>query len=461
MHPTEFAAAQEAKPIAAIEAEQSVLGALLLDNNSLDRVDGLVADHFYRAEHRTMFLEIVKQISSGKTCDVISLFDALRDKLPDTLAYINSLAQNTPSAANIRRYSELVTDRGIKRALVAVAGEAQDLAATTHLDAATVVDQVASKIEALAQQKTSSEPVSLSESLVDYVDLLTARMNGGIKPIATGFADLDSRLDGGLERGTLTVVAGRPGMGKTAFGLCIARNVATWGASAVLSMEMSKAQINDRNISALGKLPLSWLKKPTEQQKEDTMRWAQVTHAFQSAQAMNMYIDDQTALTMLAIRSKARSVKRKIGLDLLMIDQLNFITGAVAKDNKSYEIGEYTRGLLSLAKELNCAVLLLAQLNRDCEKRTNRRPLIADLSSSGSIEQDAANIILMYRDEVYNPDSQEKGVCEINCAKQRQGEPGIVALTYIGSQTRFEDLAFRWVPPSHREEQPKQRRGFN
>jgi replicative DNA helicase len=460
MNLDDFPEIQERPAIAAIEAEQSVIGALLLDNVALDRADGLRAEHFYHAEHRSMFLEIGRQISAGKTCDVISMFEALRVKLPDCLPYLNSMVQNTPSAANIKRYADMVIDRAVKRALVVVASEAQDLAHQTHVDAGTMIDQVAAKIEALAQTKTGQEPLSLSEALVGYPDLLEARMRGTVKPIATGFKDLDRRLDGGLERGTVTVVAGRPGMGKTALALCIARNVAKWGSAGVLSMEMSTEQINDRNIAALGKLPLWWLKKPTEDHIEDHERWANFNAAFQTAQSMNLHISDETNLTMLAIRSKARAIRRRAGLDVLIIDQLSFITGAAAKDNKSYEVGEYTRGLLAVAKELNCAVVLLAQLNRDCEKRTTKRPIMADLSVSGSIEQDAANIILLYRDEIYNPDTQDKGICEVNCVKQRQGEPGLVALTYVAAQTRFEDLPFRWQPPSARKEDRSQK-GFN
>jgi replicative DNA helicase len=170
-----------------------------------------------------------------------------------------------------------------------------------------------------------------------------------------------------------------------------------------------------------------------------------VTHAFQKAQSLNLWIDDQTSLNLLAIRSKARFIKRRAGLDLLVIDQLSFITGSKA-ENKAYELGDYTRGLLALAKELDCAIVLLAQLNRECEKRMNKRPMLSDLSSSGSIEQDASTVIFLYRDEVYNLDTQDKGICEVITAKQRQGEIGACALTYIGNQTRFEDLAFHWKP---------------
>jgi replicative DNA helicase len=437
----------------AVHAEQSVLGALLNDNDALDRIPDLQAGHFYRHEHQTMFTEICKQIASGKRCDVISVFEVLQSKIADCLVYLNSLATSVPSSANVGRYSDIVIDRAIKRSVASVGLEMNEAAGGIE-SADEIVDKYAAKIEALAQKKTKQEPQRMSDMLGNYVEVIQARMDGTIKPIQTGFRDLDDRLDGGLERGTLTIVAGRPSMGKTAMGLCLARNVADWGTSLFLSMEMSRDQVNDRNIAALGKLPVAWLKRPTD----DPAMWSRMTHAFQRAQESNLFIDDQTALNMLAIRSKARSVKRKNGLDLLVIDQLSFITGSQAAQQWE-AVGEYTRGLLQVAKELNIAIVLLCQLSRKVEERNDKRPLMSDLAMSGSIEQDAANILFLYRDEVYNPDSQSKGICEVITAKQRQGEPGIVGLAYIGNQTRFEDLAQPWV--RQEQEAPRRRGGFD
>jgi replicative DNA helicase len=222
-------------------------------------------------------------------------------------------------------------------------------------------------------------------------------------------------------------------------------------------MEMDIRQVNDRNIAALGKLPISWLRNPPE---DDTGGWTRLTAAMQKAQELEFYVDDQTGLNMLEIRNKARQIKRRNGLDLLVIDQLSFITGGNSKEKKTYElVGEYTRGLIAIAKQLNCAVLLLCQLNRECENRQNKRPQLSDLAMSGSIEQDAANVIFLYRDEIYNPDSRDKGICEVICAKQRQGEPGIVPLSYFANQTRFEDVAYHWEPPRMRE--PAKSRGLD
>lgn len=431
----------------AIEAEQSVLGALLLDNDAIDRIGDLQADHFYRTEHRTIYAEIAKQIAAGKTADVISIGMALADKMDDCMSYLNAVAQNTPSATNIKHYADIVADRAVKRALAAFGGEIQEMAYAAIDNASTLVDRAATRIEELSQKRTRSEPVRMSESLSAYADLLTARMEGRVKPISTGFVDLDRRLDGGLERGTLTVIAARPGMGKTAMGLALCRNVAAWGSAGFLSMEMPLEQVNDRNIAALGKLPISWLRNPVE---DDKPNWDRLTSAYQKSAELEFYIDDETGLTVLDIRNKARQIKRKRGLDMLVIDQLSFITGG-SKEKKNYELaGEYTRGLIGLAKQMKAAVVLLCQLNRDCESRPNKRPQLSDLAISGSIEQDASNVIFLYRDEIYNPDTMEKGVCEVNCAKQRQGEPGTIALSYIANQTRFEDYSSAWQPPKMR-----------
>lgn len=439
-----------------VHAEQSVIGALLIDNDALDRIPDLAPTHFYRHEHQLIFAEICRQIAASKTVDVVSVFETMHAKVEDCLAYLNQMAMSVGSSAGIVRHAEIVIDRAIKRAIGTIGSEMQEQQASME-PADMIVDRIAARIEALAQKKTRHEPQRMVDMLGAYVDVITARMEGTIRPIQTGFADLDKRLDGGLERGTLTIVAGRPGTGKTAFGLCVARNVAEWGSSLFLSMEMSRDQVNDRNIAALGKLPLSWLRRPCDKSPEGKENFNRMTHAFKRANDLNLYIDDQTALNMLEIRAKARSVKRRHGLDTLVIDQLSFITGG--EGDKSWEVvGQYTRGLLALAKELNVAIVLLCQLSRKVEERNNKRPIMSDLALSGSIEQDAANIIFLYRDELYNSDSRDKGVCEVITAKQRQGEPGVVGLAYIGSQTRFEDLSYQWQP-EQKSERPRSR-GF-
>lgn len=449
----------ESHDAVAIRAEQAVLGALLLDNDALDRVSDLEAAHFYRADHRLIFEELRDQITSGRRADPMTLFEKLSDRVDDCLPYLGKLRASAVSAANIGRHAEIVIDKAAKRALSALAVEVQELA-ESHQSAAACIDLIASKLEPLAQRKAGSEPMRIDAMLADYADVLTRRMSGAVRPVPTGFKHLDEQLDGGLERGTLTVIAGRPGMGKTAAGLGIARNVAIDGSALFFSMEMSRHQVSDRNVAAMGHVPVKWLRKPTETER-DSAHWESMTAAFVKARSMNLFIDDQTGLNMLEIRAKARSVKRKHGLDLIVVDQLSFITGG--KSDKSYEaVGEHTRALVALAKDLDCAVILLCQLNRQCETRPNKRPIMADLAVSGSIEQDAANIIFLYREAVYNPDlpEHEREICEWHAVKQRQGEPGIVGLKYTGNLTRFDDLSYRWYPRVEERKVVVPRKGF-
>lgn len=444
-----------------IRAEQAVLGALLVDNDSIDRCADLDSAHFYREDHRLIFAEIQRQVAAGKRADPMTLLAALADRVEDCLKYCATMRMSAASAANISHHAEIVREKADKRALVAIAIDAQELAASPQ-DSASCVDLVASKLELLTQRKTAFEPKLIGDTMVDYLTMIQDRMAGLHKPIATGYEHFDELMGGGLERGTLTVAAGRPGMGKTAFGLGAARNVAiNGGVSAILSMEMAAAQINDRNMAAIGGIPLAWLRSPSEEDR-DSPYWSRLAYATQKAQNMKLWIDEQAGMNMLELRAKARKIKRKTGLDMLVIDQLSFIQGGDA-DQEWQRIGQYTRGLIELAKSLDIAILLLAQLNRKCEERTDKRPIMSDLAQSGSIEQDAANIVFLYRDVIYNKDTQEPEIAEIISAKQRQGTPGTVGMRYNGVLTKFEDLPYRWEKKSvDRESYPnKQRRGFS
>lgn len=446
-----------------IRAEQAVLGALLVDNDAIDRCTDLDAAHFYREDHKLIFAEIQRQIAAGKRADPMTLMAVLADRVQDCLKYCATLRMSAASAANIGRHAEIVRDRADKRALVAIGIEAQEIAAS-HQDSASCVDLVASKLEMLTQRKTAYEPKLIGDTMVEYLTMIQERMDGLHKPISTGHLHLDELLGGGLERGTMTVVAGRPGTGKTAFGLGIARNVAVnGGISAILSMEMAAKQINDRNMAALGKIPLGWLKAPKDGQR-DSKYWDQLSYASRKASAMQMWIDEQAGMNMMELRSKLRKIKRKTGLDLAVIDQLSFIQGGDA-DQEWQRIGQYTRAIVDIAKSLDIAVILLAQLNRKCEERMDKRPIMSDLAQSGSIEQDAANIIFLYRDSLYN--KVEVGddipdIAEIIAAKQRQGTPGTVGINYKGAYTCFEDLPYRWERKAPERDAPqKQRRGLS
>lgn len=426
-----------------LQAEQAVLGALLADNDAFDRIPELDAAHFYRGDHRTVFAEIAVQLGAGKRVDAVTLAEKLDREL---LPYLISLHASAVSAAKIEYHARIVVEKATKRALSALS---IDLAADAESgkESTECIAEAAAKLDDLAQRKTTKDPRRLDDTLGEYLTLLQDRMDGKIRPIPTGFTHLDEMLDGGLERGTLTVIAGRPGTGKTAAGLGICRNAAHAHSALFLSMEMSINQVNDRNISALAQVDMSWLRRPGET-RDDTARWEAITAATINSRRLNLFIDDQTGLSIPEIRAKTRKIKRTHGCDVICIDQLSFITGA--KSDKLHEaMGEYTRGLIALAKELDAAVILLAQLNRECEKRADKRPIMSDLGVSGYIEQDAANIIFLYRDELWNPETEDRGICEWISAKQRQGSPGVVGLQYIGAQTRFDNPPFRW----HRRQQ--------
>jgi replicative DNA helicase len=445
----------------AVEAEQSVLGALLLDNDAIDRIGDLRAEHFFRGDHRAIFVELVSLISAGTGADVMTVFERLQAKgrAQDVggLPYLNDLASNTPSAANITRYADIVRDRAQKRGLLALSHEIQDSVCTTPDSAAVLIDRASSKLEKLGESVVRSEPVKAAQALVDCITHMEKQAEGLIKPVATGLADLDRKLGGGFRAGNLVVVAGRPGMGKTAFSLTVASNVAESAPVLFLSMEMTNIELSQRLLSAQGRISISKVLNPGSMDNDD---WSRVTLASQRIAELELHVDDQPGLTLLEVRNKARSMKRKYGLGMLVVDYLGLMETA-DEERRDLQIGAITKGLKNLAKELEIPVILLSQLNRGLENRPNKRPLPADLKDSGDIEADADTILFLYRDEQYNPDTTDRGICEVICAKQRQGETGTVGMAFIGEQTRFADLAQGMRYGAQPEQKKSRNRGFD
>lgn len=440
------------------EQEQSVLGALLIDNNAVDRMGDLKSDHFFSYEHRKIFDAILQLVLMSKAADVITVFDRLRSNGFDSvdLPYLNALAQNTPSSSNIARYADIVRDRALKRGLVAICRETEDSVMNCADDAGMLVDKASSRLDGLAHTATDSEPKLAFETLARHIELIDDRFNGAeVAAISTGLIDIDRKLNGGLRRGNLIVLAGRPKMGKTSLALNIAEHVSVDGIAAIFSMEMTEPELHDRNLASIGRIPLDHL---TDSKKLTDQDWPRLTNAVQKMLGMRLYRDFKPGLRLLDVRTKAKQIKRKAGgLDLLVIDYLQLMAGEGA--NRNAEIEGVTRGLKNLAKELDVPIILLSQLNRKLEDRPQKRPQPADLRDSGSIEQDADIVIFLYRDEVYNPDSMDKGVCEVNVALSRQGAPGVVALTYIGEFTKFENLTRSWHPEPPKKP-PSKSRGF-
>jgi replicative DNA helicase len=434
-------------PPHSIEAEQSVIGGLLRDNAAFDRIaDMMNPDDFYRYDHRIIFEQIVKMINGSKPADVITVFENLTQmgKADDVggLAYLNAMAQNTPSAANIRRYAEIVRDRSILRQLITVADEISGQAFTPQgKEVKQMLDEAESKIFAIAEQGARGAagwlPVQpLLTQVVERIDELYSREGQSeITGVPTGWIDLD-RMTSGLQPGDMVVVAGRPSMGKTAFSMNIAENVAVEEGLpvAVFSMEMGGVQLAMRMLGSVGQLDQHRLRTG----KLNDEDWPRLTHAIQKMNDAQVYIDETPALNPIEMRARARRLSRQCGkLGLIVVDYLQLMQGSQQGDNRAAEISEISRSLKGLAKELQCPVIALSQLNRSLEQRPNKRPVMSDLRESGAIEQDADVIIFLYRDEVYNPDSPDKGTAEIIIGKQRNGPIGSVRLTWIGQYTKF------------------------
>lgn len=442
--------------LTAVASEHAVLGALLLDNDVLDRLGDLQPGHFSVADHRAIFAELRRQIGAGQPADAITVFERLsaESQHSASIGYITSLATSATGTANAERHAAIVRERAVRRALVTLGSELADDARGAAVEAPALIDKASSRLEQLAQARVRQEPVHVSAGLVEHFKALGERERGGVRAISTGFPVIDERLNGGLRGGELIVVAARPKMGKTAFALGIGRHVARTKQVGFLSMEMPQPQIHDRNLAAAAGLPLSYLLNPSLMCDGD---WSRVTEAVGELEQLGLWIDDQPALRLLDVRMKAKQIKRKAGLDVLIIDYLQLMEGD--GDNRNSQIEGITRGLKGLAKELDICVVLLSQLNRNLEQRPNRRPMPSDLRDSGAIEQDADAVMFLYRDEVYNPDTPDKGICEVDIALNRQGEPGRVALSFIGSQTRFESLQRHWHPPKPKSK-PVASRGF-
>jgi replicative DNA helicase len=439
-------------PPQAIEAEQSVLGGLLLDNTAWDRVADLVTGQdFYRADHRYIFQHIGDLIENGKPADALTVAESLErsGKLADVggQAYLGSLAANTPSAANIRRYGEIVRERAIMRSLAAVGTEIADAAfSPMGKTAAQMLDEAEGRVfeiaEAGARGKQGFVSIDdLAAKVVTRMDELYHSANpSDITGIPTGYADLDSRTSG-LQPSDLIIVAGRPSMGKTALALNIAEYVAIdFGLPvAVFSMEMSGEQVAMRMLGSLARV--SQHKIRTGRVEEDD--WSRVTKGLEKLQNASIFIDDSGALNPLELRARARRLYRSCGkLGLIVVDYLQLMSGTRAdSENRATELSEISRSLKALAKELNVPIVALSQLNRSVESRTDRRPMMSDLRESGAIEQDADLILFIYRDEVYHSESQDKGLAEIIIAKQRNGPIGMTKLTFLGEFTRFENYA--------------------
>lgn len=421
--------------IANTEAESCILGGLLLDNGAMDRIgDRLKPEHFFAETNREIYAEIARQISTGKQADVWTVAAAMGDKT-DVMA-LNALAQYVPSAANIRRYTDIVIERFKSRALMAVSGEIMELAQDHSKSIDDRVEAAQGQLAKLIDDAPRDEWVSAYEGMVQHSTVLEARADGNIKTWATGLEDLDDILEGGLRPGQLVIVGARPSMGKTALAMTIGVHMAEQFTVAMLSMEMPHGELRDRLTAMLGYVSLSSVKRPS---RGDGLKWDRVVEGTEKAKRLNFYACDQGGLNINQVRSKARNIKRLHGLSVLIVDYIGLMNGLDSKQPRVYQLEEISRGLKTLAKELDIAVLCLAQVNRKVEERPDSMPNLSDLRDSGAIEQDADVVIFVHRPIQAKTDlgDEWKYYAKASVSKNRNGRCGALSLSYIGEQTKF------------------------
>jgi len=439
---------QPKAPPYSVEAEQSVLGGLMLDNRWWDDLsDKITADDFYREDHQLIFRAIAELATNHKPCDFVTLAEHLksRGQLEDAggLAYLGTLANDTPSAANVMAYAEIVRERAVLRSLAHVGGEIAELGFRPEgREYAELLDVAEQKVFALrAKADRAKNDYFAMPGLIDALEkkIEFLRSNQGqLAGLSTGFTDLD-RSTTGFHPGDLVILAGRPSMGKTSFALNIAEHVVMYEKkpALVFSMEMPAEQLALRMLSSFARIPMGKLRSG-ELDDRDMDRLVSQTGFLREAP---LFIDETGAMSPLDVRARARRVKQRHGLGLIVVDYIQLMQIPGSRDGRVNEISEISRSLKALAKELEVPVIALSQLNRGVEQRDNKRPRMADLRESGGIEQDADLCLFIYRDEVYNKESPDKGTAEIIIAKQRNGPLGTVRTAFFGEFTRFENLA--------------------
>lgn len=434
-------------PPHSVEAEQSVLGGLMLDNQTWDQIAGHINEiDFYRSDHRLIFRTIEALANRSEPFDVLTVSEYLKSHQQLAEAgsdiYLFELAKNTPSSANIRAYADIVRERSVVRQLLNSSSEIADMAYHPEgRNSTELIDLAEQKIFAISEHgRKGSGPVKLADYLAIASERIDAlyHSDAELAGTSTGFADFDG-MTSGLHKGDLVIVAGRPSMGKTAFAMNLAENVAIRGKAPVLvfSMEMPGEQLAMRMMSSLGRIDQNTVR--TGKLSDDD--WPRLSSAVSMLSEAKMLIDDTPALSPAEVRARARRVAREHGdLGLIVLDYLQLMQVPGYRENRTLEISEISRSLKALAKEMKVPVIALSQLNRSLEQRTDKRPVMSDLRESGAIEQDADLIVFIYRDEVYNPDTADKGVAEIIIGKQRNGPIGRVRMTFLGQYTRFENF---------------------
>jgi len=437
-------------PPYSVEAERSVVGGLMLDPNAWDKVSELVvSDDFYRPEHKQIFAVIAKLADESEPIDVVTIGEKLdkRGELEDVggMTYLIEMAEATPSSANIASYADIVRERSVLRRLITTTNEISTRAFHPEgLTAAEVLDEAERKIFQIAEggDKKGGPRIAsdILSATVDKIDELY-HQEGEITGLSTGFTDLDA-MTSGLQKSDLVIVAGRPSMGKTTFAMNLVENAAmiTDMPVVVFSLEMPSEQLMMRMLSSLGRIDQTRMRSGQLLQED----WDKLMSAVKMLKDRKLFIDDTAGISPTEMRSRVRRIAREHGdgkVALIMIDYLQLMQIPGYSEGRTNEISEISRSLKAIAKEMECPVIALSQLNRSLENRPNKRPVNSDLRESGAIEQDADIISFVYRDEVYNEDTPYKGVAEIIIGKQRNGPIGTCRLSFVGKFTRFEDLS--------------------
>jgi replicative DNA helicase len=434
-------------PPHSVEAERSLLGGLMLDQRAWDQVaDAVRVEDFYRADHRLIFTAIGTLVERGQPPDAVTVSEHLErlGELPAAggLDYIARIVEETPSAANVRAYANIVREHAMARELIQIGG---DIATSVHnSEGRTVgelVDLAEQRVFEIAErgQRRGTGFVAMKQILPSAIDRLDVLHQAGsdVTGVPTGFTEMD-KLTAGLQRGDLVVIAGRPSMGKSTLAVNIAENAAIGHQLpvAIFSMEMSAEQLAFRMISSVGRINQSHLRRGKLVDED----WSRIDSAVSMLSNAPIHIDDGASLTPTEVRARARRLKREHGLGLVVVDYLQLMQVVGTVENRATEISEISRSLKALAKDLNVPVIAISQLNRSVEQRTDKRPVMSDLRESGAIEQDADLIVFIYRQEVYEPDTPRKGVADIIIGKQRNGPTGEFHLTFLGEYTKFENL---------------------
>ncbi len=427
-----------------IEVEEAILGGILLDPEAINRVsDRLVAEAFYISAHREIYGAALKLHNQGKPTDLISVANWLSDH--DLLARVGgrskltSLVDRTVTAVNIDALATVVMDKYFRRQLIKAGNEVVHLGYETETELAIVLDKAEQKVFGVTQERPQSGLVHIAETIVNaYQDVETQHQGVALPGVPCGFYDLDG-MTSGFQRSDLIIVAGRPSMGKTAFCLNVAHNVAAANKLpvAIFSLEMSKEQLVQRLLASEAGIETGYLRNGRISQTQ----WDSLSHAIGILSDMPIFIDDTANITITEMRSQARRLQAQAGteLGLIVIDYLQLMEGA--SDNRVQELSRITRGIKGLARELSVPIIALSQLSRGVESRTNKRPMLSDLRESGSIEQDADLVIMLYRDDYYNTDSPDRGLTEVIIAKHRNGPTGTVKLLFDPQLTKFKNLA--------------------